>query len=78
MSSETPQERFDRIYISSVEIMSTLKVSRTAISQARKRGLLPNAIISHAGTMVLWERETIMPNVEAWGRIINIRRQRTE
>ena len=73
--SETAQERFDKVYISSVEILTELKVSRTAISQARKRGLLPDAIVSHNGVMVLWEREKLRPNLEAWKLMLTVRRQ---
>jgi hypothetical protein len=75
VKEETAQQRFDRTYISSYEILSELNVSRTAISQARKRGLLPNAIVSHNGVMVLWEREKIKVNLEAWKLMLRTRRQ---
>jgi hypothetical protein len=75
--TETAQQRFDRLYISSVEIMEQLGVSRTTISQARKRNLLPNAIVSHGGSMVLWEREALRPNLEAWKLMLSVRRQHT-
>lgn len=72
--TETAQVRFDRRYISSTEILTSLQVSRTAISQARKRGLLPDAIVSHNGSMILWERDKLKPNLEAWALILKVRR----
>lgn len=71
---ETAQEKFDRLYISSVEILNELKISRAAVCQARRRGMLPDAITSHGGSMVLWERDTIRPYLDAWKLILNVRR----
>ncbi len=73
--NETPQQRFDRLYISSAEILSELSITRTSISQARKRGLLPDAIVSHNGSMLLWERDKLRPNLEAWKLMLKVRRQ---
>lgn len=71
---ETSQQKFDRIYISSVEIIEKLSITRSAISQARKRGLLPEAITSHGGSMLLWEREQIQHALEAWALMLKVRR----
>lgn len=75
--NETPQQRFDRLYVSSLELLTNLNVSRSAISNARKRGLLPGAIVSHNGTMILWERESIKPNIDAWALMLGVRRNNT-
>jgi hypothetical protein len=69
------QEKFDHTYISSVEIMELLNVSRTAISQARQRGMLPAPILSHNGSMVLWERHTLIPVLQVWKLMLDIRRK---
>lgn len=69
------QITFDQQYISSTEIMNKLSVTRTAMSYARKRGLLPGAIVVNDGRLFLWEREKIEPNIEAWLLILNLRRK---
>ncbi len=74
---ETPQQRFDRMYISSLEIITNLDVTRSTISQARRRGMLPDAIVSHGGSMVLWERDRIKPNLDAWALTLRVRRHET-
>jgi hypothetical protein len=74
VAQETPQQRFDRVYISSMEIIESLSISRSAISQARKRGLLPEPITSHNGSMLLWERDKVQPALDAWGIMLKVRR----
>lgn len=73
-TEDSAQARFDKTYISSVEILEELHVSRAAVCQARKRGLLPDAVVSHGGSMVLWERDKLRPNLDAWKLMLDVRR----
>lgn len=69
MDAPTPnaaQLRFDAIYISSTQIMSELEVSRPAVLQARRRGLLPEPVVVNQTQIYLWERATVKPFLDAW------------
>jgi predicted DNA-binding transcriptional regulator AlpA len=70
--AETAQVRFDRTYITSREIMKRLGVTRPTVSQARKRGLLPDGIV--VSDTLVWERETVESNLQAWERLLKIKR----
>lgn len=71
--SESPQERFDRSYISSSEIIQELKISRTALLYARRKGKLPEPIVI-SETIMVWERDTVMPFLITWKNKLNARR----
>lgn len=62
----TAQERFNETYITSTEIMQDFGITRSAIVYARKRGALPDEIMVNDGHIILWERATIAPYLEAW------------
>lgn len=70
----TAQENFDKIYISSSEIAKIVSVSRVAVSNATARGLLPDPVSINNGTITIFEREKVMPYVEAWSKILNAKR----
>lgn len=57
------ETRFKQTYITSSEIREMLNTSRTAISNAVLSGRLPDAI--PVNNFTIWERENIMPHVEA-------------
>lgn len=64
--SQSPQERFDEIYITSTEIQEELNVSRSNILNARRRGMLPDPIQIKGVRAFIWEREKTRPFIEAW------------
>lgn len=68
MSSQTPQERFNALYISSSEIERLLGVSRTAVLYARKHNILPEPIRIPGRNGFLWERDSVAPHLHAWRR----------
>lgn len=71
---ETAQEKFDATYISSSEICTELKVSRSTLVNARRSGLLPDPIVVNGVQFHLWERDTVAPYLEAWGIMLKRRR----
>lgn len=60
------QERFDEVYITSSEIAEELKIERSTIVNARRRGLLPEPIIIKGIRAFIWERNTVRPLLDAW------------
>lgn len=72
--TQTAQQRFDIKYITSTEIASELQVSRTALVNARHRGLLPAPIAVNGTNIYIWERSEVRPFVDAWKLILNVRR----
>ncbi len=68
------QQRFDEVYICSVEIESLLNVSRSNIFYARNRGIIPNPIQVGGSNMYVWEREFLEPYLEAWKLKLKIKR----
>lgn len=76
-SNEAPisaQEKFDSTYISSSEICRELGVSRAAIVNARRRGLLPDPVVVNDIQLYLWERETVRPYLDSWHLMLRSRR----
>jgi hypothetical protein len=71
-SGMTAQERFAQQYITSTEICEEVGVARATILHARRRKLLPNAIV--VNNVYIWEREPVRPYIEAWKLILNVRR----
>jgi len=72
--TQTAQQRFDTNYITSTEIAGELQVSRTALVNARHRGLLPAPIAVNGTNIYIWERKEVRPFVDAWKLILNVRR----
>lgn len=73
--SETAQQRFDRLYITSSEICRSLGVTRTTVLQARRRKLLPEPVAVNGCTLYIWERHTAQPFIDAWRVILSTRRR---
>ncbi len=65
LDEETGQQKFDRLYITSLEICNKLEVTRPAVHRAKARGLLPDPI-QVGGHMDIWERAKIRPYLDAW------------
>lgn len=72
--AETAQDRFDRLYITSTEIGASLNVARSSVMNARRNGLLPQPIKIMDGHVYIWEREQVLPYVEAWRIVLSARR----
>lgn len=70
----TSQERFDELYITSSEIQQELKVNRSAILYARRRGMLPEPIVVRGSRSFIWERERARPFIDAWALSLASRR----
>ncbi len=76
--TDSAQAEFDDKYVSSTELCATLSVSRAAIADARRRGVLPEPVridrpngTPHA---MLWLREVVGPIVEKWRLELEARR----
>jgi orotate phosphoribosyltransferase-like protein len=74
MSQLTTQQEFDAKYISSAQIVDELHVSRSAVLHARKRGMLPDAVVVNNGDIFIWDREKIKPYLDAWRLTLSVRR----
>lgn len=70
----SPQEEFDKAYITGSEICTTLGICRTSLLQARRSGRLPGAIEVADGQMYVWDRVTVTPYLNAWKVILDVRR----
>lgn len=70
----TAQQRFDALYISSLEIAERVQVSRPAVLHARMRGLLPDPVCVNGGQIYVWERKEVEPYLAAWETSIKLRR----
>jgi hypothetical protein len=68
------QNEFDKKYVTSSEICSTLQICRTTLLQARRAGRLPDAVVVGDGQICLWEREVVTPYLNAWKVILDVRR----
>jgi hypothetical protein len=73
----TAQERFDALYISSLEIGERLGVSRPAVMHARRRGVLPEPVCVNDGQIYIWERKEVEPYLKAWETSVKLRRGET-
>ena len=62
----TAQARFDELYITSNEIQKTLKVERSSILKARRRGMLPEPVVIRGVNTFIWERAPLKPFLDAW------------
>lgn len=74
MTTNKSQKEFDSKYITGHEIQNDLKVTRTAILYARKRGALPDPVIVHGSGTFIWERKAVKPYLEAWRISLAVRR----
>lgn len=73
METNSAQKKFDEQYITSSEIMQTLSVTRTSILTARRTKKLPDPI-DIQGKIFIWERDKVMPYLNAWKIILDARR----
>jgi hypothetical protein len=73
-NAESAQTRFDRVYVTSAQIMKELGISRPALSYARKTGKLPGGISLNDGQLFIWERSVIDPYLKAWKMVLDARR----
>lgn len=71
---ESPQQRFDRTYITATQIMKDLGISRPALLHARRTGKLPGAIEVNDGRLFIWEKESLQPYLSAWKLVLETRR----
>jgi hypothetical protein len=74
---KTPQQVFDETYISASEICRTLDVTRGAVTNAQKRGLLPEPIKLEqgGGYLCLWVRQQVQPALNAWALMLTTRKR---
>lgn len=72
----TAQDRFDNTYVTPHEICQRLRVERSSILYARKRGLLPEPIRLKGSGAFIWERDKIESYLSAWE--INLKARRGE
>jgi hypothetical protein len=70
----TAQEEFDQIWITSSEICRELRIDRSTIVQGRKRGLLPDPVKINGDQILLWKREDVRQNLDAWKLMLKARR----
>lgn len=70
----TAQQEFDKKYISSREIVRRLGITRPTVSQARKRGFLPEPVVVSDTMIFLWDRATVEPLLDAWAMVLNTKR----
>lgn len=69
------QVEFDETYITSTEIGERLDVERSVILHARRRGMLPNAIVVKGMRYLLWNRDNLTPYLDAWEMTLKSRRR---
>ena len=76
-AAQAAQQQFDEKYISAREICESLEVSRSSITNAQKRGLLPDPIRLEIGDchVCLWDRAEVTANLEAWRLMLQARRR---
>ena len=60
------QQEFNRKYVTSRQIAQRLGVTRTAMFNARQKGMLPNPIYIEGVNFYIWERDAVEPYVAAW------------
>lgn len=61
----TAEDEFTRDYVTSSEIGRRLRVTRTAVIQARQKGRLPAGILVENHLMI-WKRDTVEPYILQW------------
>lgn len=74
-TTESPQDVFDKTYISSSEICERLSIPRSTIGRWKKNGELPNPIEQRGDNFpTLWLREPTEPILENLKEYLNKRR----
>lgn len=73
---QTAQKIFDGKYITAADICKIIDVSRTALKYAMDRGDIPKPIHVSRNSLMIWERITIQPYIEAWKENLEARRNR--
>jgi hypothetical protein len=68
------QALFEATYVTASQIMRELGISRSALLYARKRGVLPDPIIINEGRLYIWQRKDVQANINAWKRMLDIRK----
>lgn len=68
------QRQFDKEYITSSEIVQTMGVSRVAMLNARKRGILPEPITVFGVGSHIWVRKEIKSHLKAWAFTLGVKR----
>lgn len=63
---ELTEEQFKLRYITSAEICKLLGVNRSSLMQARRRGMLPNAMRLPKQNGYAWDRVAVKPFLDAW------------
>lgn len=69
------QKAFDEKYITSSEIQKELKIERSTLLNARRRGMLPNPVIVQGVGAFIWERKELQPYLDAWRLSLSVRRK---
>lgn len=69
------QRAFDKKYITSSEIQKELRIERSTLLNARRRGMLPNPVIVQGVGAFIWEREELQPYLDAWRLSLACRRK---
>lgn len=75
---QTAQREFDATYISVSEICDRLKINRSSVMHAKKKGCLPNAVDVCHGTITLWRRAEVAEYLDAWERVLMSKRELAE
>lgn len=75
MSNLTPQQKFNKDYITASEIMEQLGISRAALLYARVRGRItePQIVVNH-GRLLIWERKDVDVLLAEWKNEIDSRK----
>jgi len=73
-SKSVSQMEFDNKYITAHEIGEQLKVHRSTVLHARRRGVLPGAILVPGVNAFIWERNSLKRHLDAWGLALASRR----
>lgn len=72
----TPQQLFNKTYISSAEICRTLKISRATLLTAKRTGVLPQeSSIMVEGMIQIWYRDEVSDALAAWKAKLDKKRQ---
>lgn len=72
---QSAQAHFDKVYVTSYEVQKTLNVQRSTVTTANKKGLLPDPITIPGSRTFIWEREKVMPYIDAWRVVLETRRK---
>lgn len=68
------QRQFDTTYITSTEICRDLGITRSAITAARAKGVLPMPIVVKGVNLSIWKRKEVEDILSQWKAAILFRR----